>query len=146
FFARYSRERTFQGPGSSGNFWSGMLGLDDATRAGEHGAHHGGGQLAGVGVLAARVVAAEQERQVVAPVGLAAVAEGGARAGADAVGGGEVRQVGVVADLAEGDHHPNAGQGGELGGQVAAAADDLVGRGLVVGRGAAGGGDDVGVA
>src|SRR5215467_14014776 len=146
FLARYSRVRTFQGPGSSGSFGLGMRGLDDATRAGEHGAHHGGGQLAGVGVLAARVVAAEQNREAVAEAGLAAVAERGAGAGADAVGGCEKSQVGVVADLAQRDDDADAGEGGQLGGQVAAAAGDLVGRRLVVGRGAAGGGDDVGVA
>src|SRR6185503_11135959 len=78
FFARYSRVRTFQRPGSSSK-WSGMGGLDDATRAREYRPHHGGGQLAGVGVLAARVVAAEQQRQAVAEARFAAVAERGAR-------------------------------------------------------------------
>jgi len=92
------------------------------------------------------VVAAEQDGEAVAQARLAAVAERGAGAGADAVGGGQVGQVGVVADLAEGDDDADAGEGGELGGQVAAAAGDLVGGRLVVGRGAAGGGDDVGVA
>src|SRR5579862_3936408 len=61
FFARYSRVRTFQGPGSSGK-WSGVFvgvfvdicGPDDATRALENRPHHRRRQFAGVGVLAAR--------------------------------------------------------------------------------------------
>src|SRR5580658_6295142 len=78
FFARYSRVRTFQGPGSSGK-WSGslvdILGPDDATRALENRPHHRRGQFAGVGVLPARVVAAEQQGQPVAQVRFASVPE-----------------------------------------------------------------------
>src|SRR4051812_1338756 len=145
FFATYSRVRTFQGPGSSSK-WSGICLADDATRALENSPHHRCGQFPGVGVLAARVVAAEQQRQPGAELRLAAVPERRARAGADAVRVGDVSQVGVVADLAQRHHDAQAGEGGDLGRQGAAAADDLAGGRLVVGWRAADGREGVGVA
>src|SRR5579862_5155450 len=78
FLARYSRVRTFQGPGSSSK-WSGMR-PDDATRALENRAHHRRRQFAGVRVLAARVIAAEQQGKPITQIGLAAVPERGPRA------------------------------------------------------------------
>ena len=85
FFARYSRDEHLPGAGDRRRKSSRHRALPamTAARAREHRAHHGRRQLAGVGVLAARVVAAEQQRQPGAEGGLAAVAE---RAGAGAGG------------------------------------------------------------
>src|SRR5580704_5306634 len=149
FLARYSRVSTFQRPGSSGSLPSDRrhLGVfDEGAGAREHGAHHGRGQLAGVGILSARVVAAEQRGQAAAESSLAAVAERGPRARPQAVLGRQIGQVGVVPDLAQRHHHAQAGEGGDLGGQVAAAAHDLVGGRLVVGGRAADRREHVGVA
>src|SRR4029077_15777822 len=77
FRARYSLDSTFQGWGSSSLLTAGMLLLDQAARPGENGAHPQRCQLAGVGVLPARVVAAEQHGKACSEPGLAAVSEGG---------------------------------------------------------------------
>src|SRR5665213_3076506 len=115
FLARYSRVSTFQMPGSSGNFGSetGHLGhFDESAGLGEHGPHHGRRQLAGVGVLSARVIAAEQCGQAGRQARPAAVPERRPRARSHAVFRRQVGEVSVVSNLAQRHDHADVGQGG----------------------------------
>jgi hypothetical protein len=58
----------------------------------------------------------------------------------------QVREVAVPGDLAEADDDADLGQRGDLGGQMRRAVADLLGGGLVAGRGAADDGADPGLA
>ena len=77
---------------------------------------------------------------------LCRVGEAKGRAGGDGSGVQKVRQEAVPGDLAEADDDADAGEGGDLVGEMVAAVADLLGEGLVTGRGAADDGGDPGVA
>ena len=103
-----------------------------------------GGQLAGVGVLPARVVAADQMRPVGSRCDRAVRERGRGRDTTPAPL--EQLQIGVEPDPPERDDDPDAGKRVDLGVEVRQAVGDFFGRRLVVGRRAADGGGDERVA
>jgi len=109
--------------------------------AGEHRAV----QASGVGVAQRGVVAAKQVEAggqgVLGGVGKAVIGAAGDDAGLQQVG-----EEAVPGDLAEADDDADAWQRVDLGRQVDTAVANLLGRGLVAGRGAADDGTDPGVA
>src|SRR5215207_7431816 len=112
------------------------LALEQLPRSEEHAGGHGLGEAAGVRVLLADVVGAEQD-PVVGERSLGGVGEAGL--GADRA---EVAEGLVPGEGAEGDDHVDVEQG-ELGGQPGGAVVALGGERLVVGRGALDRGGDV---
>ncbi len=98
-------------------------------------------EAAGVGVAEGGVVAAEEGEAVGEEV-LGAVGEGEGGAAFDDSLPEEMGEVAVPGDLAEADDDADFGEGGDLGGEVGGAVADLLGRGLVAGRGAADDGAD----
>ena len=106
----------------------------------EDSGEHGGVEPAGVGVAQRGVVTAQQVHTAGHSSGqfvARSVAEFEVRAACDCAYSEEMRKVAVPGDLAQADDDPHAGESGDLGGEVDGTAADLVGRGLVAGRGAA---------
>ena len=104
--------------------------------AGEDAGEHGSVQASGIGVAQRGMVAAKQVevvgQGVLGGVGKAVVGAAGDDAGVQQVG-----QEAVPGDLAEANDDADAGQRVDLGRQVDTAVANLLGCGLVAGRGAA---------
>ena len=106
---------------------------------------HGAGEAAGVGVTQRGMVAGE-EAQAVGQGVFGSVGEGVVGFFLDDAGVEEVGEVAVEGDLAEADDDSDAGEGLDFSGEMLGAVADLLGEGLVAGRGAADDGGDPGVA
>ena len=91
------------------------------------------------------MVAAEQAEAVGEGV-FGAVGEGVVGSAGDDAGVEQMGEVAVPGDFAEADDDADAGEGLDLGGEMLGAVADLLGEGLVAGRGAADDGGDPGVA
>jgi len=113
--------------------------------ASEHAGEHCAVQAAGVGVTQRGVVAAEQVEAVGQGV-FGSVGEAVVRAAGNDAGVQQVGEEAVPCDFAEADDDTDARQRVDLCGEMDGTVADLLGRGLVAGRGAADDGADPGLA
>ena len=111
----------------------------------EDSGEHGAVEAAGVGVAQRRVVGGE-EMQAVGKTILGAVGEAVLGFAGDDAGVEQVGEIAVEGDLSEADDDADARQGLDLGGEMGGAVANLLGEGLVAGRGAADDRGDPGVA
>ena len=120
-----------------GEIYSDALGkatLFESTQ--EDAGEHRSIETTGVGVAQRGMVAGE-EGDLVGQKVLGSVAKGVGGAAFDHALAEQVREVAVPGDLAEADDDADLGEGGDFGGEMRRAVADLLGRGLVAGRGAA---------
>ena len=106
---------------------------------------HGPVKAAGVGVAKGRVIAGEQ-MDAIGQAEFGGMGEAEGQAGGDDLRVQEMGEIGVEGDPAEADDDANAGQSGDLTGEVVAAVADLLRERLVAGRSAAEDGADPGMA
>jgi hypothetical protein len=113
--------------------------------ADEDAREHRAVQAAGIGIAQRGMIAAEQVEAVGQRV-FGGVGKGVVGAAGDDAGEQQVGEEAVPGDLAEADDDADAGESADLGGEVDGTVANLLGCGLVAGRGAADDGGDPGMA
>jgi hypothetical protein len=106
---------------------------------------HGAVEPAGIGIAQGWVISGEKMRAIREEV-LGTVGEAVLGFAADDAGVEQVGEIAVEGDLSQADDDTDARQGLDLSGQMGGAVANLLGEGLVAGRGAADDGGDPGVA